>query len=119
MIRYLSKDERDSTRFLYEECFPEDDNKFVDYYYRWKIRDNEILVLEEEKQIQAMLHLNPFGFKMCGENVTINYVVAVATGECFRGQRKMTNLMRTALEDMAKRHMPFTFLIPAVFPLFV
>lgn len=120
IIRYLDREERAKTRSLYEECFPEDTGVFVDYYYREKIKDNQILAMEgadgvreEEGWPQVMLHLNPFAFRFGGENVSLDYIVAVATDPRARGQGKMSRVMVKALLDLAARRHPFTFLIPA------
>lgn len=120
MIRYLDKEEREDTRALYEECFPEDSGSFVDYYYREKIRDNQILVMEQQGRgragagrFQVMLHLNPFLFRFGEEVQQLNYIVAVATAMEARRQGKMLRVMKQALQDMAAQGQPFTFLIPA------
>ena len=60
MISYLEQQEKCLSRALYEEMFPEDEAEFVDAYYRYKIPDNEILVLKEEEKLLSMLHLNPY-----------------------------------------------------------
>ena len=36
-VRLLSPEEKQRTRFLYEEAFPEDGPKLTDYYYKIKI----------------------------------------------------------------------------------
>ena len=46
-MRYLTQGEKENSRRLYECCFPEDSQKFVDYYYQEKCRENEIAVIEE------------------------------------------------------------------------
>lgn len=112
MIRYLTREEKGKTKAMYQENFPEDSQAFVDYYYTCKIRDNQILVMEEAG-IQVMIHLNPYEFQVCGEPVRINYVVAVATAASVRRQGKMARVLKRALLDMAKERQPFTFLIPA------
>ena len=38
--RYLKPEERGFTRELYHAVFAEDTERFVDYYYQYKIRDN-------------------------------------------------------------------------------
>ena len=38
----LTKEERQKTRTLYQTVFSEDSQKFVDFYYEYKIRDNQI-----------------------------------------------------------------------------
>ena len=50
-MRYLTQGEKENSRRLYECCFPEDSQKFVDYYYQEKCRENEIAVIEENGKI--------------------------------------------------------------------
>lgn len=114
MIRYLEQNEKQRTRVMYEANFSEDSEEFIDYYYEWKMKDNQILVMEEPREgLQVMLHLNPYEFQICGEVVKLNYIVAVTTDASVRKQGKMAEVMKSALLDMAKEHQPFTFLIPA------
>ncbi len=127
MIRYLKQEEKIRTRAMYEENFPEDTKQFVDYYYKWKVSGNRILVMEgaqggwsevrrtsgDTKPLQVMLHLNPHPFYMCKELIDADYIVAVATDASVRKQGKMAEVMKQALTDMAAEHKPFTFLIPA------
>ena len=112
MIRYLTQEEKERTKAMYRENFPEDSEAFLDYYYTYRTGDNEILVMEEAG-LQVMIHLNPCQFRICGESGRINYVVAVATEASVRRQGKMARVLERALLDMAKEHQPFTFLIPA------
>lgn len=83
-IRYLDREEHERSRALYEEVFVEDEEAFVDAYYRIKAADNEILVAEDEGQIISMLHRNPYTFCFRGESVPADYLVAVATKVTFR-----------------------------------
>lgn len=112
-IRYLAQEEKYISRELYEECFPEDSESFVDYYYEQKCADNEILVLEDQERICSMLHLNPFRVSMYGTSCRVHYIVAVATAEEYRRRGYMLRLMEEAFYDMYHRGEPFTFLIPA------
>lgn len=111
--RYLKPEERVSTRALYHAVFSEDTDQFVNYYYQYKIKDNEILVLEEEEKIISMLHLNPYTMIVNGYEFPCNYIVAVATDPEYRHQGCMRALLERSLNDMADRKMPFTFLMPA------
>lgn len=111
--KYLSAEERGRTRALYQAAFPEDTERFVDFYYKYKTRDNQILVLEQDGQIVSMLHRNPYTMIMNGYEFLADYIVAVATEKAFRHQGCMRNLLEKALNDMADQGMPFTFLMPA------
>lgn len=110
---YLTPDDRKCSRALYEAVFSEDTKKFVDYYYEYKIIDNEILVLEEDDQLVSMLHLNPYTMIVNGYEVKSNYIVAVATLKDYRHRGYMRMLFTKALCDMAEQKMPFAFLMPA------
>lgn len=111
--KYLSAEERGQTRALYQAAFPEDTERFVDFYYQYKTRDNQILVLEQDGQIVSMLHRNPYTMIMNGYEFLADYIVAVATEKAFRHQGCMRKLLEKALNDMADQGMPFTFLMPA------
>ena len=111
--RYLRSKDRIKTRPIYEAVFPEDRKRFVDFYYEYKIRDNEILVIEEDGRLVSMLHLNPYTMIFNGYEVKANYIVAVATLEEYRHRGYMRALLQKALIDMAEQNIPFTFLMPA------
>ncbi len=110
---YLAEHEKINSRVLYEKVFTDDTKRFVDYYYQYKIRNNEILALKEEEQIVSMLHMNPYQMIVNGYEVKCNYIVAVATLEACRHRGYMSILLEKALQDMKRQNMPFTFLMPA------
>lgn len=106
--------ENQRARKLYEEIFDEDSPAFVDYYFRVKAAENEIFVVENEKQeILATLHLNPYKMMFCDERVKTNYIVAVATRADCRHQGMMCSLLQASLQEMYRREETFTWLMPA------
>lgn len=106
--------ENQRARKLYEEIFDEDSPAFVDYYFRVKAAENEIFVVENEKQeILATLHLNPYEMMFCDEKVKTNYIVAVATRADCRHQGMMRSLLQASLQEMYRREETFTWLMPA------
>ena len=112
-IRYLKEQEKYSTRQMYETIFPEDTQAFVDYYYQWKTKDNDIIVMEDKEGYEVMLHLNPFFIRINENKERIPYIVAVATRPDCRRQGKMQQVMVQTLRDLQQKHCPFTFLLPA------
>jgi len=112
-IRYLAQEEHIKSRALYEEVFAEDDEAFVDAYYKIKAADNEILAVLDGTDPIAMLHRNPYTFSFRGTKVHADYLVAVATRYSYRHQGWMRRLLTKALKDMEAEKMPFTFLMPA------
>lgn len=106
--------ENQRARKLYEKIFDEDSPAFVDYYFRVKAAENEIFVVENEKQeILATLHLNPYKMMFCGEKAKTNYIVAVATRADCRHQGMMRSLLQASLQEMYRREETFTWLMPA------
>lgn len=112
-IRYLSQEEKENSRVLYEEVFVEDEKAFVDAYYKIKAADNEILAAMDEESIIAMLHRNPYTFRFRDKSLRADYLVAVATRRSCRHQGLMRRLLTRALQDMEREKQPFAFLMPA------
>lgn len=112
-IRYLSQEEKENSRVLYEEVFVEDEKAFVDAYYKIKAADNEILAVMDEESIVAMLHRNPYTFRFRDKSLRADYLVAVATRRSCRHQGLMRRLLTRALQDMEREKQPFAFLMPA------
>ncbi|MCI8853887.1 MAG: GNAT family N-acetyltransferase [Lachnospiraceae bacterium] len=112
-IRELYGEEKLRSRILYEEMFPEDEEAFVDAYYRIKGACNRILVWEDQEELVSMLHLNPYRFRMRQCFAESSYIVAVATRESYRHQGLMRGLLSFALGDLYEKKQPFAFLMPA------
>ncbi len=110
---YLPEERKADSRSLYQAAFPEDTERFVDFYYQFKTRDNRILTLEMDGEIVSMLHRNPYRMIVNGYEARCDYIVAVATALQHRHQGYMRTLLEHALRDMASEGMPFTFLMPA------
>lgn len=113
ILRRLDPDEHGRTRKLWEEVFADDTKAFLDYYYYIKTRDNEIYVVEEDEGICSMLQLNPYTIRVEELEFPSAYIIAVATRKEYRSRGYMGALLRTSLQDMYNRGIPFTFLMPA------
>jgi len=103
-------EEQDRTKPLYREIFPEDTEEFLDFYY--KERPKRILAMEEDGQIIAMLHLNPFLLSFFGKEITASYIYAVATKKEKRRQGIMGELLRYAFQLLKEEGEVFCILIP-------
>ena len=112
-IRRIEGEECRRTCSLWEEVFPEDAPEFLEYYYTEKTKDNDIYIIEEEQEICAMLHINPYDLYIGGKILQGHYIVAVATKEKHRHKKYMSSLLKRSEEDMRKAKEPFTFLMPA------
>lgn len=114
MIKYLNEAEKQTSRALWKEAFPEDSEAFLDYYYAEKVRDNRILASLEEDTVAAMVHLNPYELQVRKLRWKVDYLVGVATRADRRHQGYMRRLLMQAFLDMKQAQMPFCFLMPAV-----
>ena len=103
-------EEQERTKPLYREVFPEDTRAFVDFYYRE--RPKRILAMEEDGEIIAMLHLNPFLLSFFGKEIKASYIYAVATKKEKRRQGIMGELLRYSFTLLKEEGEAFCFLIP-------
>lgn len=110
---YLSGVEASETRKLWLDCFPEDTEQFLDYYYTEKVKDNQLLVKKQNGFLAAMAHLNPYRMQVKKSIWDIGYIVGVATEENRRHKGHMRDILNKMLNDMASGNVPFTFLMPA------
>lgn len=113
MIRYLETEEKERCVELWKEAFPEDSDSFCNYYVHEKMKDNRVLVCEEDGRIVSMLHRNPYQIYMRGQVCTSDYIVGVATAKTERHKGHMRSLLLAMFRDMYEEQMPFTFLMPA------
>ena len=103
-------EEQERTKPLYREVFPEDTEEFFDFYYRE--RPKRILAMEEDGEIIAMLHLNPFLISFFGKEIKASYIYAVATKKEKRRQGIMGELLRYSFTLLKEEGEAFCFLIP-------
>ena len=103
-------EEQERTKALYREIFPEDTEAFLDFYYKERLK--RILAMEEDGQIIAMLHLNPFLLSFFGKEITASYIYAVATKKEKRRQGIMGELLRYAFQLLKEEGEVFCILIP-------
>lgn len=112
-MAYLRQEEKQRSRELWDEAFPEDSQSFRDYYYKEKTRDNRILATEEDGRIVSMLHLNPYRVMVKKQIWRSDYIVGVATTKDKRHQGHMRALLTEMLGDMYQEGRQFCFLMPA------
>ena len=114
MIRYLTGEEKQTSRWLWQEAFPEDSQGFIDYYYKRKTADNRVLVKEDEEgRLLSMAHLNPYHVMVKGRLWELNYIVVVATAADSRRQGHMRDMLGRLLLNLHDEGAPFCYLMPA------
>jgi len=114
-IQDLEQDKEVTKKELYtlwQDCFG-DSQSYTDFYFKWKVNENQILSIYKQDKISSMLHLNPYILMVQGSRIPVNYIVGVATKQEDRRQGLMRILLEASLHDMYQEHMPFTYLMPA------
>lgn len=114
MIRYLRQEEFDRCLPLWQEAFPEDSGKFVQYYFGKKLKGGRVLVKEDGGgSILTMAHLNPYKVMVRERLYELSYIAGVATASRSRHQGHMRDVLTKMLGDMHQDHTPFCYLMPA------
>lgn len=113
MIRYLSEDEREYIRPLYEEAF-DDSQAFVDYYFHSYVRGrSKCLVAEDSGQIVSMISIHEKRWRMREEGTcTVWYLYGIATMRTHQRQGYMRRLMERILSDGEHAGIAYIYLIP-------
>lgn len=110
---YLEGEDKQETRRLWHDCFPEDSKEFIEYYYTEKVKDNQILIKKLNGIIASMAHLNPYQLRVKNRKWKTAYIVGVATEEIHRHQGYMREILTKMMNDMYAAKIPCTFLMPA------
>ncbi len=97
---------------LWQKCFG-DSQSYTDFYFKWKVEENQILSIYRQDKLSSMLHLNPYILMVQGKETPANYIVGVATRQQDRRQGLMKMLLEASIYQMYQEHMPFTYLMPA------
>ena len=114
-IEIIKRDDIESklkTRKLYEECFDEGKDDFIDYYYDVIIKRNEMVVAKDGDTIVSMIHLNPYIYNICGNIKNVHYLVAIATKREYRGKGLMSSCINKAIDYLRYLNEPFCYLVP-------
>lgn len=113
MIRLLENQEKQKTRPLYEHCFKEDTKEYIDYYYNQLIRENEVMVNEQDGETVSAVHLIPKQVITGNVKTGIIYIYAVGTWEKYRNRGYITEIFQTIIKRMYDNMDTFTYLIPS------
>lgn len=111
MIRYGMDRDFERAKKIWQECFLDSESE-VEFYFKNLYDRHKYLILEEDDEIKASLHENPYKLNFNGTIFDSIYVVGVAVSPEYRGKGYMDQLMREALIENRKRDIPFIFLSP-------
>lgn len=112
VLTYLDAEDKDETKHLWHMCFPEDSESFIEYYYKEKTKDNEILVKKDNGLLFSMVQYNPYAVKLRGRLWKLDYLVGVATEESRRREGHFRDVFVKMLHDEEAAGKPITYLVP-------
>lgn len=112
VLTYLDAEDKDETKHLWHMCFPEDSESFIEYYYKEKTKDNEILVKKDNGLLISMVQYNPYAVKLRERLWKLDYLVGVATEESRRREGHFRDVFVKMLHDEEAAGKPITYLVP-------
>ena len=111
-FRYGEKIFKDSLSEMWGLCFPDDTPEFRAFYFEKVYRDEETLVLLEDNKPIASLQMIPYQIKLEDKIYPAAYISGAMTHPDFQGKTYMRKLLNHAFEEMKRKKIPITFLIP-------
>ncbi len=97
---------------MWQEIF-DDTSEYVDYYFENKAKRSTVYRDDVGKELASMAFFTPYTACYRGEKYVVPYIVGVATKPCYRGEKRMTKLLKKGLEEWFLEGAPFAFLSPA------
>jgi GNAT superfamily N-acetyltransferase len=111
-VRLAQKGETDRQKYLWKLCFGDSD-KFIDFYYANRYKENETALLLQDGEILAMLTMLPVRIKVSGRSYDAAMLYGIATHPEYRNRGYATILIDFAHQHLKKNRIDFTLLVPA------
>lgn len=97
---------------LWRTCF-EDSEAFIDLYFDRVYKEENAITIERDGKIVSALQMLPYTMMYLGTEIQVAYISGACTVPEYRGQGLMRQLLQEAFEEMRKRNVTLTALIPA------
>lgn len=111
MIRYGEEKDFKTAKYIWEENFSDSEEE-INFYFENLYKKEKFLILEENKQIKASLHENPYTINFNAKLLPSFYIVAVAVSPEFRGRDYMKKLLSYSLINARNTGKDILFLSP-------
>lgn len=103
VIRSISENEYMTEALaLWNNCFPEDEDGFSEFYYRKRSNYKNVLALFESGKMVSMLHILPYPLELNGETRDCRMVAGVATLREYRNKGYAGALLNESNRLMSK-----------------
>ena len=117
LIRYAKKDEINDIKNIWNYCF-NDEESFVDYYFKNKYNNNNTIVVCEDNDIVSSLQLNQYKIRLDNKEYETSYVVGVSTFPQVRGRGYMKKIMEYSLNELYRKKQLVSILMPIDYRLY-
>ena len=110
MIRY-GIDDIERAKDIWRENFTDSEEE-IDFYFKTIYRDKNFLMLEENGEIKASLHENPYDICFNRNILPSFYIVGVAVSPEYREKGYMRKLLNHSLKNALSNNKDIVFLSP-------
>lgn len=111
MIRYITPTTRHQILEMWRACFG-DSQPYFDIYFRERYKDENTLAYFVGDRAVASLQLLHYNFTYCGTEVPIAYISGACTLPEARKKGYMEALLKRAFQEIRKREIPLSLLVP-------
>jgi GNAT superfamily N-acetyltransferase len=111
-VRLAQKGEISRQKYLWKLCFGDSD-KFIDFYYANRYKQDETALLLQDGEILAMLTMLPVKIESSGRSYNAAMLYAIATHPEYRNRGYATLLIDFAHQYLKENRIAFTLLVPA------
>ena len=112
MIVYANDILKKDVIHIWKTCFPDDSYDFTEFYFRRKYKNENTLVWLENGKAVACLQMLPYNITYFGHILPVAYISGAATLPEFRNKGIMKKLLTFSFQEMQKRQIPLSALIP-------
>lgn len=97
---------------LWRLCF-EDSEDFIQAFFTHIYQEKNVITIEENGGVISSLQLLPYSIHYHGKEIPAAYLYGVCTHPNYRKRGLMAKLLKKSFQEMERRGMELTFLLPA------
>ena len=109
---------KNQTRILWDKCFSEEDQRFVDFYFEKRYNEQDNIHIDKDGKVVSAMQLITYPFSYYGKTIGCSYLSGCCTDPEYRSQGLMNDLIIKALNQAKNNGACFAALIPASESLF-
>lgn len=118
MIQLGAEKYKSKLKLLWKQCFPNDSDKFIEFYFQEIYTDENSLLLLKGNEVVSALQIISYPIKIGSVIYLGGYISGAMTNPSFQKKGYMSELMNASFERMKEMDCAYTFLIPQEYWLF-